>query len=78
MVNYYTLDTLGPILNTDLKEINEIIATHENGQNLYQNDQTSAFSNYVKYDSFSLENVTKYRLYFANTVGLEENEDEVN
>lgn len=45
MVNYYSLETLGTVFNTDKERIEEIIATHENGQNQFQDDPTSVFSN---------------------------------
>lgn len=77
MVNYYSLETLGMAFNTDKERIEAIIATHESGQNEFQDDPTSVYSNYLKYDSFTLDNLTKYRLYFANTVSWdEEDKDE--
>jgi hypothetical protein len=72
MVNYYSLETLGMAFNMDRERIDEIIATHESGQNQFQDDPSSVYSNYLMYDSFTLDNLTKYRLYFANTVGWDE------
>lgn len=75
MVNYYTLETLGAAFNMDKASIEEIIARHESGEYEQQDDPTSVFSNYINHDYFTLDVVTKYRLYFANTVGIDEEED---
>ncbi|MFD2444189.1 hypothetical protein ACFSO7_09400 [Bacillus sp. CGMCC 1.16607] len=40
--------------------IEEIIERHENGNNEKQNDPTAHLSNYINYDSYTLDGVTKY------------------
>lgn len=53
MVNYYSLETLGMVMNPSRKKIKEIITLHEKGLNQHQYDPSSVFSNYVKHDSYT-------------------------